>query len=74
MLSAVSDDATRLQSRLGDHDRQRLDQYFTSLRELENQIARSLNPPSSTPARSRAHRAARASGPPSSRPPPRTAC
>lgn len=45
ILSAVRDDARRLESRLGSHDRQRLDQYFTSLRQLENQIERSLNPP-----------------------------
>ena len=45
LLSAVSDDAARLEARLGSHDRQRLDQYFTSLRQLENQIERSLTPP-----------------------------
>jgi len=45
LLSAVSDDAARLESRLGSHDRQRLDQYFTSLRQLENQIELSLSPP-----------------------------
>jgi hypothetical protein len=45
LLSAVREDAQRLESRLGSHDRQRLDQYFTSLRQLENQIALSLNPP-----------------------------
>jgi len=45
VLSAVQDDAMRLQQQLGTHDRQRLDQYFTSLRQLENQIEVSLNPP-----------------------------
>jgi hypothetical protein len=45
VLSAVQDDAMRLQQQLGSHDRQRLDQYFTSLRQLENQIEVSLNPP-----------------------------
>lgn len=45
VLSAVRDDAGRLESRLGSHDRQRLDQYFTSLRQLENQIELSLSPP-----------------------------
>lgn len=45
VLSAVREDAARLEGRLGSHDRQRLDQYFTSLRQLENQIERSLRPP-----------------------------
>jgi len=45
VLSAVRDDAARLETLLGSHDRQRLDQYFTSLRQLENQIAVSLAPP-----------------------------
>ena len=45
VLSGVQDDAMRLQQQLGSHDRQRLDQYFTSLRQLENQIEVSLNPP-----------------------------
>ncbi len=45
ILSAVREDVHRLEPRLGSHDRQRLDQYFTSLRQLENQIERSLNPP-----------------------------
>ncbi len=44
-LSAVAEDATRLEKRLGSHDRQRLDQYFTSLRQLERQIEISLSPP-----------------------------
>jgi hypothetical protein len=45
ILSAVSDDARRLEARLGSHDRQRLDQYFAALRQLENQIERALDPP-----------------------------
>lgn len=44
VLSAVRDDARRLEAVLGSHDRQRLDQYFTSLRQLENQIEVSLTP------------------------------
>jgi hypothetical protein len=44
-LSAVREDAARLETLLGSHDRQRLDQYFTSLRQLENQIEVSLTPP-----------------------------
>jgi hypothetical protein len=44
-LSAVRDDVNRLETLLGSHDRQRLDQYLTSLRQLENQIEVSLRPP-----------------------------
>ncbi len=44
-LSAVRDDAARLEKLLGSHDRQRLDQYFTSLRQLEQQLEVSLSPP-----------------------------
>ncbi len=44
-LSAVSDDVKRLEKRLGSHDKQRLDQYLTSLRQLERQIEISLSPP-----------------------------
>lgn len=44
-LSAVREDAKRLEQSLGTHDRQRLDQYFTSLRQLERQIEISLSPP-----------------------------
>lgn len=44
-LSAVLDDLKRLESRLGSHDKQRLDQYLTSLRQLEQQIEVSLTPP-----------------------------
>ena len=44
-LSAVSDDVKRLEKRLGSHDKQRLDQYLASLRQLERQIEISLSPP-----------------------------
>ena len=44
-MAAKIETARRLEARLGSHDRQRLDQYFTSLRQLENQIERSLDPP-----------------------------
>jgi hypothetical protein len=44
-LSAVAEDSQRLEKRLGSHDKQRLDQYFTSLRQLERQIEISLTPP-----------------------------
>jgi hypothetical protein len=44
-LSAVKDDVARLEGKLGTHDKQRLDQYFTSLRQLERQIEISLSPP-----------------------------
>jgi len=38
VLSAVKDDRERLIQRVGSHDRQRLDQYFTSVRQLEQQL------------------------------------
>lgn len=44
-LAAVMEDAARLERRLGSHDKQRLDQYLTSLRQLEQQIELSLSPP-----------------------------
>ena len=44
-LSAVMEDAARLERQLGSHDKQRLDQYLTSLRQLEQQIEVSLTPP-----------------------------
>ncbi len=37
-LSIVSEDRTRLEGQLGQSDRARLDQYFTALRQLEQQI------------------------------------
>lgn len=38
VLSAVKADRDRLLQRVGTHDRQRLDQYFTSVRQLEQQL------------------------------------
>ncbi len=38
VLSVVKEDRERLVQRLGAHDKQRLDQYFTSVRQLEQQI------------------------------------
>ncbi|MCA9532831.1 MAG: DUF1552 domain-containing protein [Myxococcales bacterium] len=40
VLSAVQDDITRLESRLGSHDRARVDQHLTNVRELELQLLR----------------------------------
>jgi len=44
-LSAVKEDVARLERRLGSHDRQRLDQYLTAIRQLELQIDVSLSGP-----------------------------
>jgi len=38
VLSVVKEDRVRLEKQLGTHDQQRLDQYFTSVRQLERQI------------------------------------
>ena len=38
VLSVVKEDRDRLMKRVGTHDKQRLDQYFTSVRQLELQI------------------------------------
>lgn len=38
VLSAVKEDRNRLIQRVGAHDKQRLEQYFTSVRQLEQQI------------------------------------
>ncbi len=38
ILDAVADQAKSLQRRVGSHDRERLDQYFTSVRELEQRM------------------------------------
>ncbi|MGB8329081.1 MAG: DUF1552 domain-containing protein [Polyangiales bacterium] len=38
VLSAVKDDRERLLQQVGTHDKQRLDQYFTSVRQLEQQL------------------------------------
>ena len=45
VLSAVKDDRQKLMRMVGAEDRQRLDQYFTSIRQLEGQIALQLEPP-----------------------------
>ncbi|MDX2276638.1 MAG: DUF1552 domain-containing protein [Hyphomonadaceae bacterium] len=45
VLSAVSDDRRALMHNLGVDDRQRMDEYFTSLRQLEQQLALQLEPP-----------------------------
>lgn len=45
VLSAVADDVKRLESRLGSHDRQRLDLYLTSVRQLERQLQLLAEPP-----------------------------
>ena len=41
ILDAVSDDAAKLSNKLGQTDRRKLDEYFTSIREIEQRIARS---------------------------------
>lgn len=41
VLDLVRDDAVRLKDQLGSTDRRKLDEYFTSVRELEQRIARS---------------------------------
>lgn len=38
ILDLVSEDVTRLQTRVGEADRRKLDEYFTGLRELEQRI------------------------------------
>ncbi|MEQ9409380.1 MAG: DUF1552 domain-containing protein [Fuerstiella sp.] len=40
ILDFVGDDAARLQQKLGGNDRQKLDEYFTSVREIEQRIDR----------------------------------
>ena len=45
VLSAVKDDRARLLSAVGASDRARLDQYFTSVRQLEQQLALQLEKP-----------------------------
>jgi len=40
ILDLVSDDANRLKGKLGSTDRQKLDEYFTSVREIEQRIGR----------------------------------
>lgn len=45
VLSAVKEDSAQLQKQLGSEDRRRLDQYFTSLRGLEQRLALQLEKP-----------------------------
>ena len=45
VLSAVQEDRERLMRSVGAEDRHRLDEYFTSIRQLENQLALQLEPP-----------------------------
>lgn len=45
VLSVVSDDRQRLVREVGATDRARLDQYFTSIREIEQQVAAELQRP-----------------------------
>jgi hypothetical protein len=50
VLSSVMDQTRALESELGSYDRQRLDQYFTSIRQLENQLNVLLSEPPDLPA------------------------
>jgi hypothetical protein len=45
VLSGVMEDAKALQASVGAEDKARLDQYFTSLRELEHQLDRQMEKP-----------------------------
>ncbi|MEE2664973.1 MAG: DUF1552 domain-containing protein [Myxococcota bacterium] len=45
VVSAVKDDRKRLETQLGTHDRQRLDDYLTALRQLERQLELQLSAP-----------------------------
>lgn len=45
VLSGVADQRKALEARLGTSDKQKLDQYFTSLRQLENQLDVELTKP-----------------------------
>ncbi len=45
VLSAVQEDRKRLMREVGTEDRRRLDEYFSSLRQLEQQLAIQLEPP-----------------------------
>ena len=45
VLSAVTEERQKLMKSVGAADRQRLEEYFTSLRQLENQLALQLEPP-----------------------------
>jgi hypothetical protein len=45
VLSAVQEDRQRLMREVGADDRRRLEEYFTSIRQLEQQLALQLEPP-----------------------------
>lgn len=45
VLSAVSEDRQRIMAAVGAEDKRRLDEYFTSIRQLEDQMALQLQPP-----------------------------
>lgn len=45
VLSSVAEDRQRLMREVGAEDRRRLDEYFTSIRQLEQQLALQLQPP-----------------------------
>ncbi len=45
VLSAVREDRQRLMQTVGAEDRHRLEEYFASIRQLENQLALQLEPP-----------------------------
>lgn len=45
VLSAIQDERKQLLGRVGADDRHRLDEYFTSVRELEQKLALQLQPP-----------------------------
>ena len=49
VLSGISDQRQELERSLGAADRQRLDQYFTSIRELENRLELQLQKPPAAP-------------------------
>ena len=49
ILDLVADDAAQLRKQLGQTDKQKLDEYFSSVRELEQQIERSATKQSEVP-------------------------
>lgn len=55
VLSAIKEDRSRLEKQLGSHDRQRLDQYFTSVRQLEHQLDIQLSEPPALAACAKPH-------------------
>lgn len=50
ILDLVLDDANQLQSRLGQRDRRKVDEYLTSIREMERRIAHAGKTPEALPA------------------------